>query len=78
MNYILVEYHYDTNAILAIPMKTRNKGDILNAYRAIHIKLVAQGLKPKLQMLDNETSTLLLNYIQKNKIQVQLATPHMH
>ena len=45
-NYILVVYSYDSNAILAEPMKSRNKGDILKAYRKIHTKLVLQGLKP--------------------------------
>ena len=77
-NYILVIYHYDSNAILAEPMKTRSKGDILQAYRKIHTKLTLHGMKPKLQMLDNEVSTILLNYMQKNKIAVQLAPPHMH
>ena len=77
-NYILVIYNYDANAILAEPMKTRNKGDILKAYRKIHAKLVLQGLKPKLQMLDNETSNILLDYMTKNKIDIQLAPPHMH
>ena len=77
-NYILVIYHYDSNAILAEPMKTRNKGEILQTYRKIHTKLTLQGMKPKLQMLDNEVSTILLNYMQKNKIEVQLAPPHMH
>ena len=77
-NYILVIYHYNSNAILAEPMKARNKGDILQAYRKIHTKLVLHGLKPRLQMLDNEVSTILLNYMEKNKIDVQLAPPHMH
>ena len=59
-------------------MKTCNKGDILQAYHKIHTKLTLHGMKPKLQMLDNEVSTILLNYLEKNKIQVQLAPPHMH
>ena len=58
--------------------KQEIKGDILKAYRKIHTKLVLQGWKPRLQMLDNETSTILLNYMKKNLIDVQLAPPHMH
>jgi len=77
-NYILVVYSYDSNAILTEPMKSRNKGDILKAYRKIHTQLVIQGLKPRLQMLDNKTSAILFAYLQKNKIVVQLAPPHMH
>jgi hypothetical protein len=34
-NYQLVIYHYDGNCILVEPIKSRQKGDILNAYRKI-------------------------------------------
>ena len=77
-NYILVIYHCDANAILAEPLKSRNKGDILNAYRKIHAELTAQGLKPQLQTLDNEASDILIDYMRKNKIDLQLAPPHIH
>ena len=35
-------------------------------------------MKPKLQTLDNEASDILLQYMKSNKIDVQLAPPHMH
>ena len=77
-NYQLVIYHYDANAILVEPLKSRNKGDILHAYRKLHTRLTLNGLKPKLQTLDNEASDILLHYMAINKIDVQLAPPHMH
>ena len=77
-NYMLVIYHYDANSILVEPIKSINKGNILNTYRKIHTRLTAQGCKPHLQVLDNEASTILLEYLNKNKINVQLAPPHMH
>ena len=77
-NYQLVIYHYDGNCILVEPIKSRQKGDILNAYRKIHKRLVVNGMKPKLQTLDNEASDILLQYMKSNKIDVQLAPPHMH
>ena len=62
-NYLLVLYDYDSNAILAEPMKSRHATAILNAYKLIHAKLCAAGLRPKLQRLDNECSTVLKSCI---------------
>ena len=58
-NYILVVYHYDANAILATPLKNREKGTILNGYKKLHERLINCGCKPQLQIMDNEVSALL-------------------
>jgi hypothetical protein len=61
MNYVLVVYDYDSNAILAEPMRNRTDAEMLRAYGVILNRLIACGLKPKLQRLDNEASTALKN-----------------
>jgi hypothetical protein len=61
MNYVLVVYDYDSNAILAEPMRNRTDAKMLRAYGIILNRLIARGLKPKLQRLDNEASTALKN-----------------
>jgi hypothetical protein len=66
MNYVLVVYDYDSNAILAEPMRNRTDAEMLRAYSVILNRLIARGLKPKLQQLDNEASTALKN-ISKRK-----------
>ena len=38
-NYILIIYHYVSNTILAEPIRNREKGTILTAYRKIHQQL---------------------------------------
>jgi len=77
-NYVLVLYHVDTNAILAEGIKERTKGSILKGYRSLHSTLLQNGSKPQLQVLDNEVSHILLDYMKSEKIDIQLAPPHMH
>ena len=41
--YILVIYDYAFNAIIEEPLKSRQKGDILNGYQNIHNQLIING-----------------------------------
>ena len=43
-NYLLILYDYDSNAILAEPMRTRTGKSILQAYKTIHAILCKAGL----------------------------------
>jgi hypothetical protein len=53
-NYIMILYDYDSNAILAQPIKDRTAPELLRAFKVMEQELVARGLKPKLMKLDNE------------------------
>jgi hypothetical protein len=75
---IMVLYDYDSNAILAEPIKNRKAESILAAYKTMHTILCNKGMKPKTQILDNECSNLLKEYMNKHKIQYQLAPPGQH
>jgi hypothetical protein len=57
--YIMILYDYDSNAILAQPIKDRTAPELLKAFHVMEQELVARGLKPKLMKLDNEASKLL-------------------
>jgi hypothetical protein len=57
--YIMIVYDYDSNAILAQPIKDSTAPELLKAFQVMEQELVARGLKPKLMKLDNEASTLL-------------------
>ena len=61
-NYLLILYDYDSNSILAEPMRNRTGQCILLAYKAVHARLVAAGLRPQLQRLDNECSEALKDF----------------
>jgi len=65
MNYLMVAYDYDSNAILAEPLKNRLAMELLRGYTAIHATLVARGLRPQLQCLDNEAPGILKQFFVK-------------
>ena len=76
--YLLIVYDYDSNMIFAEPMKTRSGPDHVKAFKAIHALLQSRGLKPQLQRLDNEASTLLKDFLHESNIDFQLVPPHAH
>jgi hypothetical protein len=76
--YIMVLYDYDSNAILAKPIRDRTAPELLKAFQFMEQELVAKGLKPKLMKLDNEASKLLKDYIYIQEIAFQLVPPYSH
>ncbi len=77
-NYILIVYDYDSNAILAVPLKNRKSETILAAYQVAHHRLCQAGLCPKLQCLDNEASRALQDFLTDEGVDYQLVPPHLH
>jgi hypothetical protein len=76
--YIMILYGYDSNAILAQPIKNRTSPELLKAFKFMEEELVAKGLEPKLMKLDNEASKLLKDYLHQQDIIFQLAPPYSH
>jgi hypothetical protein len=74
--YILVLYDYDSNAILAKPIKNRTAPKLLKAFQFMEQEIVSKGLKPKLMKLDNEASKLLKDYLYQQDIAFQLVPPY--
>jgi hypothetical protein len=70
--YIMILYDYDSNAILAQPIKDLTAPELLKAFQVMEQALVARGLKPKLMKLDNEASKLLKMYLHQQDITFQL------
>ena len=76
--YILIIYHYDTNAILADPLKDRTARSIADAHERIYDYLTIRGLKPMFEILDNKCSEYLIRVMTKYNIAYQLVPPHLH
>jgi hypothetical protein len=74
----MILYDYDSNAILAQPIKDRTAPELLKAFQVMEQQLVARGLKPKLMKLDNEASKLLKTYLHQQDITFQLVPPYSH
>jgi hypothetical protein len=72
----MVLYDYDSNAILAKPIKDRTAPELLKTFQFMEQELVAGGLKPKLTKVDNEASKLLKEYLYKQDITFQLVPPY--
>jgi hypothetical protein len=76
--YIMILYDYDSNAILAQPIKDRTAPELLKAFQIMEQILVARGLKPKLMKFDNEASKSLKTYLHQQDITFQLVPPYSH
>ena len=76
--YIVVTYDYDTNAILAEPVKNRQAGEIKSAFLKSYEKLAARGAVPQLFICDNECSNNLKQAITMNRMKYQLVHPQQH
>ena len=62
-NYILVTYSYDSNAILARPLKSKSGNELVETVASIHQYLAERGFKPKHYIMDNETSSQMKSYM---------------
>jgi hypothetical protein len=75
---IMILYDYDSNAILAQPIKDRTAPELLKAFQVMEQELVTRGLKQKLMKLDNEASKLLKTYLHQQNITFQLVPSYSH
>ena len=76
--YDIVLYDYDSNAILAEPLKSRNQQELVRAYSTLHKYLTDRGLKPRLQKLDNECPEALKQFMRAKDVEYQLVPPYDH
>ena len=76
--YILIGYHYDSNAILGLPLKNRQANTITSAWKQLDKKLAQAGEVTNTWILDNEVSGELKAAMEKRKASFQLVPPHSH
>jgi hypothetical protein len=69
---------YDTNYIKSVPIKSRDKKELLRAYTEVYSFCQKRGFKPKLHKLDNETSRDVEEFIASQKTDIQYTPPDMH
>jgi hypothetical protein len=78
-NYLLfILYDYDTNAILAKPTANRKAATLLTATKKLHLLLKSKGFTPRTQIMDNECSAAMKEYLTQKEIKFQLAAPRQH
>ena len=59
-------------------MRSRTDKCILTVFQTIHSRLVAAGLRPRLQHLDNECPAALKSFLRDDHNDFQLVPPGMH
>ncbi|KAL7527155.1 hypothetical protein ACHAWF_008701, partial [Thalassiosira exigua] len=76
--YIMLAYVYQTNSILVRAMKSREATEQVEAMQDIYEYLTKRGYKPRLNVMDNECSKTLRDYIEGEKVKIQLVEPDNH
>ena len=76
--YVMIFYDFDSSAILAEPLKSRSASELLRAFSKLHQHLTDRGLRPALQILDNECPATLKTFMLQSGTKYQLAPPNIH
>ena len=74
----MIAYDYDSNNILAEPIKSRTSLHINDAYQKMRKLLCSRGMTPSTHVLDNDCSKVLKEYMGEENEKFQLVPPHLH
>ncbi len=73
-----VLYHYKSNCILSSPTKGMDDRTTFEAYKKYIEELTSKGFKPKLNIMDNQATKHIKQYLFENDCKLQLVKPHIH
>ena len=73
-----VLYHYESNSILADPIKGLDDKTIFEAYKKQFNELTKKGFKVKLNVMDNQATKYIKQFLNDNNCKLQLVKPHNH
>ena len=76
--YIFVSYHYDANAILAIPLKNRTSPCIISAWSELNNVYKKAGCALQIYLQDNKISKEMKDTFSTENITFQLVPPGNH
>jgi hypothetical protein len=73
-----VLYHYESYCILATPISGLADKTIFEAYKLYFDELMAKGFKPKPNIMDNQATKHIKQFLSENECKLQLVDPHNH
>ena len=76
--YVFILYEYDSNSILAKPLKTRQALEINTTWYETHLRLRHNGFAPKIHVLDKKCSLEMKKDFKKYDVAFQLVPPYVH
>jgi hypothetical protein len=74
----LIVYHYESNAILALPISGLDDNTIFAAYKTQFEFLESKGQKIKLNVMDNQCTKQIKKFLTINDCDLMLVEPHNH
>ncbi len=73
-----VLYHYESSCILADPIKALDDKSIFETYKKQFDMLTKKGFQLKLNIMDNQATKYIKQFLDENKCKLQLVEPHNH
>ena len=73
-----VMYHYETNSILVTPLANLDNKSIFEAFKTKFEMLEEKGNKPKVNIMDNQATKYIKQFLTKKECTLQLVEPHNH
>jgi hypothetical protein len=74
----LVVYHYESNAILGLPISGFDDNTVFAAYKTQFEFLESKGYKIKLNVMDNQCTKQIKNFLTDKDCKLMLVEPHNH
>jgi hypothetical protein len=71
-------YHYNINAILMKAIKNLDDHGIYEAYKEVFKMLEAKGNKPKMNVMDNQATKYIKQFLTKIGCNLQVVKLHNH
>jgi hypothetical protein len=74
----LIVYHYESNAILALPISGLDDNTIFAAYKTQVEFLESKGYKIKINVMDNQCTKQIKKFLTEKDYELMLVEPHNH
>ena len=75
---LYIAYSYNANGIMWELMKNKNDGEMMRVFEKIYETLTKRGIKPTLHVMDNEVSSTVMSWFERNNVDAQKVSPHNH
>ena len=74
----LIVYHYESNAILGLPISGFDDNTVFTAYKTQFEFLESKGYKIKLNVMDNQCTKQIKKFLTDKDCELMLVEPHNH
>ena len=75
---LYIAISYDANGILWETTNSKNDSEISRVFKKVYKKLEKRGIKTKFRIMDNEASSTVMIWLDRNKVDAQKVSPHNH